>query len=241
MENRKLDTDLSTEELLKALDNKEDTFVSSDPVFSFIQSFELKPGKTKIKLHLLYDLFKEWNKFSYLTSIQFKNEMAKYFTFSISSNIRNVVFLLNASIMDIVKHIEKNKKPDSYSHIKYKNNQKRFDKFIEAHDIKPGSLFIESDVFFHIYDTWTYKNNITITLSYEKFVSICHLYFDDKHFAGSELTWFGVDSSIKQYISTQAVSNWRQGRTKRGKKSKVSKEDQENIIYPETQEQEKSS
>jgi hypothetical protein len=61
------------------------------------------------------------------------------------------------------------------------------------------------------------------------------LYFDNKFFDGSEVLWFGVDQSIKQHISTQAVTNWRQGRKRRGKKSKVSKEDEDSIIYPETQ------
>jgi hypothetical protein len=237
MDTKKQDTDLSTEELLRALDTKtiEESFITSDPVFSFIQTFGFRQGKTKVKFLMLYDLFKQWNKFAHIKDRHFYNELQKYFVSNNNASLKVAYFLLNKDALEIMKHLEKYKKPNTYGHVKYKAVQKRFDRFIKAYDIKAGDLYIESDIFYHIYDTWVYRNKIGMPFSYEKFVNICHLYFDAKRFNGSELEWFGLDSSIKQYISTQAVSNWRQGRAKRGKKSKVSEEDQQNIIYPETQ------
>jgi len=239
MDNRKYQSDLSIEELLNALNSseeKESAFIS-DPVFSFIQTFQIKEGKHKVKVIFLYDLFKKWNKRSRMTKAKFIIEFKKYFNTENRVNDRLTV-MINSETIDLLKHL------DTYSPntqiIRYKKVYSHFEKFLTIKDIKKGDLYIESDVFYHIYDTWTYRNNIHQQLSYDRFILIAELYFDSKQFDGSQLIWFGVDESIKQHISVQAVNNWRQGRARRGKKSKVRKEDEDKIIYPETQEQTES-
>lgn len=239
MEQKKHNTNLSTEELLEALDQSDavDEFVSSDPIFSFIQTFNIREGNKKIKCDLIYDLFKMWNKFSNIKRLKFFHEFEKYFQIHNlhSKSLRSRHYLLDNDMLEIVKNIETYKKIHPENKKKYKSVKKHFETFLNFHGIKEGQLYIESDVLYHIYDTWIYRNNGHSYLSYERFTNICSLYFTPRHFEGSEMIWFGLDSSIKQYISQQAVANWRQGRAKRGKKSKVKQEDQDNIIYPETQ------
>lgn len=239
MDNKKHQSDLSIDELLKALDgsNTEEVFVSTDPIFSFIQTFDIKAGNRKIQCDLIYDLFCLWNKHKRIHKLKFIELFGRYFEVYGTAGYRqrNRHYLLNKEMVDIVKHIEKYKKEKPENKHRYKSYKKHFEKFINTHNITEGNLYIESDVFYHIYDTWTYRNKMNNYLTYKKFVNISSLYFEPKHFEGSELVWFGLDSSIKQYISSQAVANWRQGRAKRGKVSKVSKEDETNIIYPETQ------
>jgi len=237
-EKKKHNTDLSTEELLNALDgDTSDAFVSSDPIFSFIQTFNIKEGIRKIKCDLIYDLFKAWNKFSEINRLKFFQEFEKYFQAHnmYAKSMRSRYYLLDNDMLDIVKNIEGYKKTHPKNKHKYKSVKKHFENFLKEHNITSGGLHIEADVFYHIYDTWTYRNKMHTYLSYERFTSVCSLYFEPKHFEGSELVWYGVDDNIKQYISINAVTNWRQGRAKRGKKSKVSKEDEDKIIYPETQ------
>lgn len=238
-EKKKHNTDLSTEELLQALEDTDapETFVSSDPIYSFIQTFNIKEGIRKIKCDLIYDLFKQWNKFNSIKRTKFFQEFEKYFH---AHNVwatsrRSRYYLLDNDMLDIIKSIENYKKTDPANKHKYKSVKKHFENFITTHNITSGDLYIEADVFYHIYDTWVYRNKGRTYLSYERFTRVCSLYFTPRHFNGSELTWFGLDSSIKQYISPQAVANWRQGRAKRGKVSKVNKEDETSIIYPETQ------
>ena len=238
-ENNKQHSDLRIDELLKALNgfDAKETVESTDPIFSFIQTFDIKEGNRKIQCDLIYDLFCLWNKNERITKLKFVELFNRYFEMygTAGYSRRNRHYLLNKEIVDIVKHIEIFKKEKPENKHKYKTYKKHFERFINTHQIISGDLYIESDVFYHIYDTWTYKNNMKNFLSYKKFVNISSLYFEPKNFEGSELVWFGLDSSIKQHISPQAVANWRQGRAKRGKASKVNKEDETNIIYPETQ------
>jgi hypothetical protein len=233
MENRKNESDLSIEELLKALDGGSDepeAFIS-DPIFSFIETFGIKDGPHKVRMVLLYELFKKWNRRSKMPRNTFYTSIRKYLTVkNVSVNAKACV---NKEITDLIKHLGHFKSQNIKTN--HKKTQNHFNKFLEIHNIKTGDLYIEADVLYHIYDTWIYRNNIHQQLSYERFQNICELHFDTKEFTGSELLWFGVDDSIKQHISIQAVTNWRQGRAKRGKKSKVSTEEENSIIYPETQ------
>jgi hypothetical protein len=249
-EKKKLNSDLSIEELLKALngDSDEDAdnadeIISSNPVFAFIQTFEIKEGKHRVSCSLMYDLFKQWDKFSSLNNVQFFTEFQKYFRVeNIASRYhRNRFYLVNKDLFEIVKHVETYKRPQFIDNIRFKAYKKHIESFFEQKDIKPGDLYIESDVFYHIYDTWVYKKEIKRQLSHRHFSAVCKLYFTNKRFKGSDMEWFGVDSNIKQHISAQGVANWRQGRSKRGKRSKVQEKDKNSIIYPETQEQEESS
>ena len=178
---KKHNTDLSTEELLTALENTNpaETFVSSDPIFSFIQTFGIKEGIRKIKCDLIYDLFKQWNKTSRIKPNAFFKEFEKYFQahnmYAVS--MRSRYYLLDKDMLDIVKNIESYKKTHPKNKHKYKSVKKHFENFLKTHNITSGSLYIESDVFYHIYDTWIYRNNGHNYLSYERFTSVCSLYF----------------------------------------------------------------
>lgn len=233
MSKKKYATDLSIEDLLEAVEQdpveNNNAYVSKDPIFSFIENFKITHGTNRVTPKLLYKLYRSWNKKHTISQMEFSLEFTKYYP----QHTTNPYYLLNTEISNLVEQIEKlNPKTQS---VKYKSIQQHFNKFLNIYNIKSGKLFIEADVFYHIYDTWAYRNKISKNFSYERFVTVCELYFDSKFFDGSEVLWFGVDESIKQHISTQAVTNWRQGRKRRGKKSKVKKEDEDNIIYPETQ------
>ena len=236
MERRKYESDLSIDDLLNALDasdKPEELSIIDDLVFSFIDNFQIKEGKNKVKVIFIFDLFKKWNKKSDLNKFKFAGELKKYFNIH-GNNIDSYYILTNKEVVTLVKHIQQYK--ERGPQIRFKKTYNHFNRFLEFHNITKGDLYIEADVFYHVYDTWVYNNNIYTQLSYERFVAICNIYFNAKQFDGSELTWFGVSANIKDYISVQAVTNWRQGRAKRGKKSKVSGEDEEKIIYPNTQE-----
>ncbi|MFN9954582.1 MAG: hypothetical protein ACK55I_15915, partial [bacterium] len=82
MENRKNESDLSIEELLKALDGGSDepeAFIS-DPIFSFIETFGIKDGPHKVRMVLLYELFKKWNRRSKMPRNTFYTSIRKYLT-----------------------------------------------------------------------------------------------------------------------------------------------------------------
>jgi len=233
MSDKKYSASISTEDLLKAISGQEtEDFTSVDPYFAFIENFNIRPGPHKIQSRLLHALYGEWRPKNKGTSAEFNFHFGKYMEQHVKGG--RYFYFINAEANDILKHIKNYKEPPKHTRVKGRGVQKHFKLFLESNGIKGGRLYIESDVFYHVYDTWCYRNKKRTLLSYRRFISICELFFEVKYFDGSYLPWFGLDASIKQHISPDAVRNWREGRHRRGKKSFVEKENQE-IIYPETQ------
>jgi hypothetical protein len=223
--------DLSIEELLKAINDNDvnETFTSNDPFYTFIEVFGITDGDYEIKGKLLLSLYRHWNPRHKISNLYFTNNIGKYLVY----NPKKQTFTLNKNLEKVVKHLEEYKKPPLNTRIKSKGIQNHFNKFLEEKNIQAGTLYIEADVFYHVYDTWCYRNRKKTILSYRRFIGVCQLFFEEKYFNGSYLPWFAVHPSIKEHISPEAVRNWREGRKRRGKKSFVQEETQ--IIYPETQ------
>lgn len=224
-------SDLSIDELLKAINDNDvnETFTSNDPFYTFIEVFGIEDGNYEIKGKLLLSLYRHWNPHHKISNVYFTTNIGKYLIY----NSRKQTFTLNKNLTEVVKHLEEYKKPPLNTRIKSKGIQTHFNKFLEEKNIQAGTLYIEADVFYHVYDTWCYRNRKKTILSYRRFIGVCQLFFEEKYFNGSYLPWFAVHPSIKEHISPEAVRNWREGRKRRGKKSFVQEETQ--IIYPETQ------
>jgi hypothetical protein len=240
--------EVSIEDLLSALDNKQEDstdIIVDDVVFLFIQAFNIKAGKNKVSSKLLYDLFKLWNTSETLTPVKFSMQLSKYFE---KPDENSKFYLLNKEIADIVKTIHQynvgtSTAPKADLGIKSKNVHRHFNKFIDKYGIQPGKLYVECDILYHLYDTWCYNKKIK-TLSYTRFKELCMMFFDSKKLSQGNVNWIGVDPSIKQHIDTTTVSNWREGRKRRGKEKeeeyKIRKRNKKEILYPETQTQNKT-
>lgn len=240
MNEKKSQNDISIDDLLKALDTKKpdasDVVVDDDDiVLAFIQTFKIEEGNYKIHADLIYRLFTTWAK-KPVNKGKFFTEFKKYFQPYDTTR----VYKLNKDINDIVKHFKDQKtifeNKISNRSILSKAVQANFKKFLQECDIKNGPLYVEADIFYHVYDTWCYRNRKK-PLSYLRFSNMAQLFFDYKRFKGSLVVWFALDPSIKQHIDKNAVLNWRTGRKKRGEheKYKVEGEDRNNIIYPEAE------
>jgi hypothetical protein len=238
VDKNKHSNDLSVEELLASLETEDESIATStNPVIAFIQTFEIKEGKNKIPLPSMYKLFTAWWNKGGFTATKFHVEFSSYFAkHGHGDNYSHFHYKLDNNVNDIIKHTEFYRKSREQNKVKSKFYRRHFENFLNKFNIKAGSLHVEGDVLYHLYDTWCYKNK-RIPLTYNSFVSICSLYFDQKYFKNSEIVWYGVDSNIKEHISATAVSNWRQGRQRREKSKnyKVQKEDEQNVIYPDTQ------
>lgn len=263
MKHQKLPTDLTVEELLKALNQSivtdekdqevnsnlipmpkyEGQFIESNPVLSFIEAFKLRPGNHLVASHIIYDLFKTWNKLTKVPKISFSAEFNKYFRIQRSYNKNNdvVFYALNERGATLAYYMDQYKKTNKRKHLTSKNHRKHYEKFFNDTGIEPGPLFIEADVLYHVYDTYMYKNKRK-SHAYLRFELICGLFFEEKYFDGTNTPWFGVSENIKQLISPQAVANWREGRKRFNDnkfKKPIKEEDKDKIIYPETIEEKK--
>ena len=262
MKLQKLPSDLSVEELLKALqDNIPDSpkeevnssiiqtqeytgqYLSSYPVLSFIDAFKIRRGNHLVSDHILYNLFKVWDKITKLTKRDFNTELARYIEVQRSSvtKIDIKYFKVNAKAAKLAHLVEEYKKTNKRKYLNNKNYRIHYEKFFNDLDITPGSLYIEADVFYHVYDTYMYKRNRK-SHPYLRFELICGLFFEQKYFDGTNTPWFGVSENIKQHISIDAVSNWRKGRmqfNENKNRKPIKEEDKVQILYPETTENKK--
>lgn len=237
MDTKKSNTDISIEDLLGALDNDvSDEHSTGNNVHDFVLAFDFKPGETKIKGALIFQLFATWNTKEKIGKMAFYQMLNKFFP----QEDGRPIYWLNKEATQIFKHIEDQKKSwiprAAQNTLKNKRIRINLERFIEEYGIKAGNLYIESDIFYHIYDTWCYKNRRN-SMSYNRFVNTIMLFFKYKRLGEEQAKWFGLDESIKQHIDVEAVKNWRQGRVRRGKseKYKVKEENIGNVIYPETQ------
>lgn len=252
----KLTSDLSVDELLSALKTeevngesvkKEEHSLTSLPVLkkedneykenyqaaSFIDAFKITAGNHFIKGSVLYKLFKLWNKGTKLSSRSFHLQLA-----TILKNVSTgqAAYKINEKPTRLINYIDQYEKELKHKIRHNKDYRAHFEKFFRDLDIKPGKLYIEGDILYHVYDTHQY-NNRRKTYNYYLFENICKLYLEAKFPDGSVLPYFAVDESIKQHIDFESVKNWRKGREK-FKHNKIRKqikdEDKHDIIFPET-------
>lgn len=258
MKLQKLPSELTVEELLKALEtsSKEEPTNTpinhslpiidstneisySFPVASFLSAFNIKAGKNKVSGAILNTLYNLWNKENKLSRSEFNNQMNYFIKTDIEFKNKTLhrYYHVSENVVNLIKYIDHYRKTNKRKYRTNKNYKKYYEKFFKDIGIERGPLFIEADVLYHVYDTYMYKRNRK-TYSYHNFELVCTLLFETKYFTGYTAPWFGVSENVKQHISIEAVSNWRKGRKLRGIKQKtIKEEDKEKIIYPEVFEQ----
>jgi hypothetical protein len=218
----KLINEYSVEELLKLMDSsKEDVTQKSEEEYvnnesiRFLAYYDIKPGNHRISTKLLFKLFKSWTKDR---SYKYENFVRDLFS---QLEIKNTTFRrekyqyfkINKNILNITRYLEESK-PKKIIFRKTMFYKKFMEEFLEQHNIKAGPIFVEADILYYLFDYYNQKKTRRM-VSYERFVSLCHLYFESKQL-GFGSTWFGVNESIKSLITEEWVKTWRQGRVKYG-------------------------
>lgn len=215
-------TELSLAELLEAVKGQEliDENVSpsfNDPIASFVQAFNIKPGKELISDILLHKLFKLWNKNSFINIRNFNRQFGQY----IPSQRRNRRFyFVDQQVLKIIKTIEDIEKKTAFVPTKSKAFYKHFERFLEKTNLKPGELYVESDILYYVYNRWCDDTRYKNPLGYKHFISFCDLNFEVKRLSNSTILWYGVNKEIKTLITRSEVERWRQGRLRYAKTKK---------------------
>lgn len=231
----------SVDELLKMLDSgsevKQEELKNSkeedevqNTVIRFLIHYDIKPGKYKISVRTLLKLYKCWSKDRNIKYMEFWNAMNGQFQISrykIDSNKISYISV-NTSLAKITKHIEEYR-PKKIKIRNTKNHLKYMEEFLSLNNIKPGPIFVESDILYYFFDYYNYKKKRKF-INYYNFVSMCHLYFTSKQF-GYGATWFGVSEEIKNLVTPEWVKVWRQGRVKYGYIIRQREEEEKNKLY----------
>lgn len=207
----------------------EEEYVENE-VIRFLAYYDIKPGNHRINTKLMFKLFKSWSKnkaYKYkdflkntLNQLQSEKELKNYEKIS--------YFKIDKSLLNITRFLEESK-PRRVNFRKTLFYKKFMEEFIEQHKLASGPIYVEADILYYLFDFYNQKKKRRM-ISYERFVSMCHLYFPEKQL-GFGSTWFGVNESIKSLITPEWVKTWRQGRVRYGYISKNKKEEFKNKLY----------
>lgn len=217
--------EISIDELLKSLENEDlskeaISFSYTNPILSFIQTFELKAGKELVSDRVIHTLFKFWFKNEYINQRTFNYRMGAFIP---SKTIgRKRYYLLDKNILELAQKTQelyfKHKRP----RVKSKAWNTHFEKFMTDTGLESGTVFVEVDILYYVYNRWCDDTRKKSPLGYDSFRDICHLNFDSKRICRNKLPWFGVNDKIKDLITLEEVERWRQHRKTNGKENNSS-------------------
>lgn len=214
------------EELLKALDQAPvSTPVQGiTDVLGFLSFYNIKPGKQKVAKKEVYNLYCKWSK-NRMTSKLFAMEMNLHFPGG------DYYYLINLSSIAVSNQLFLYTQKRSKDRTKSPKSKQHFECFLNAHDIKEGSYYIEAFVLYSLYDKWWYdKKHEKPLFSSNLFNRFMRLNFKEKR-TKNQLRWFAVNQSILNHFTEESLSWIRKGyyekRTKICKDKEKRKEQKE--------------
>lgn len=226
---KKLPHELELEELLSAIKNTDTSDIKiqyDDPILSFTQAFKLTPGQDLVSSKVLYKLFKLWHPDTAFSNTNFSFQLSKYIP------RQKEFYLVNKNFLSISKQIQDLLSEKKKDKTKSKTWSKHYHAFLEDTGIESGSLYVEADILYYLYNRWRDNNKRTTLLSYENFCKITNLHFEKKRLTESTKNWYGVSKNIKSLITREEVERWRE--SKNNAKKKYIKKDSNSILYKKT-------
>lgn len=215
--------DISVDELLKTLEKgdlskettSDETIESdtNDTIFNFLTAFNILPGKHSVSDNLLFKLFKQFDRRYTKSKQSFNIVISQYLPKRLSGN--RVFYLINNNIWQVGKTLLTKIQSRKRDVTKSKTAHKKFEQFLSANNLEPGSVFVEGDILYYVYNNWCDKVRRQ-PLSYLRFIHLCDLYFEKRSMAGYKyVPWYGLNESIKNCVTKEVVTNWRIGRAKK--------------------------
>ncbi len=211
-------TNIADEELLKLLDNLDDSDEESvesfdTSVLAFVTTFNLKPGKDRIVKKQLYRLYKLWNKgLKKLTQPNFTLELGFYLTHTTN------YYMVNKSLFDIASFVKEEKTRKTRNKAKSKHWHNHFKTFLQDTKLEEGTYYIELEILYFLYQQWRTKKHKVGNIGRKQFIKILDIFFDVKAISSGTHLWVGVNEQIMNLISKKEVDRWRKTRAKEKKR-----------------------
>lgn len=219
---------LTDEELLQALANQgtnvdgtptienKDNNDYGDPLYAFVQEFDLQPGKEPVVGRAVYKLFTSWNRIIHIPVRTFHTLMEQLLP--IKRHNDTVYYYLNKKSTDIFKHVVTHT-PKRRRYIFKKGLMNEVKVFTDRFDLVPGkgddTVWVENDVLYKLYDNYHYENNKETPWTFNRFDDVMsHLF--ETCIELNYVKFYKVKSNIKNHLTKDMVQNWRQGRAKYG-------------------------
>lgn len=164
---------ISTEELLKALESADSKEVEINDFNGFINAFNLKPGPNKIKTKALYNLYRKWSKDSIGQTMFLKNINLVF------TSTKYTEVLINLEPLALIQLIGERVKKSTLT-TNSPASKKHFESFIAKHEMEKGYLWIKFSVLLDVYTGWQKEGKFKTKFSKQTLMEFFNLYFDKK-------------------------------------------------------------
>lgn len=210
----------SNEELKKALEQNTEGEHSAQEyetdVPQFLSFYKIKSGKDLVLKRVIYKLYTYFSE-NPLDKEKFAEQMNQYV---ISRQVGPYnYYVINQKALDLSKHAYDHIIEHTHDRIKIPAWKAHFDKYLERYQLKPGTFFIEAHILYNLYDKYVYETKKRMPLGYQQFIKFCRLYFDAERLTQDKVTYFGIDKSIKEFITDDEIQQLRKSRNLNGKKT----------------------
>lgn len=212
---KKLPNQLSTEELLKQVDeiklSETDNIIIEDNIVEFLSYYNIRAGNNPVNRKPIYKMYKAWNKSnSNVSSKQFGHKLGEYFKAD-----HNYIYI-NIEAIDLTKKAKDVFfKSENSNKFKNKNYKEQIERFINNFNIKDGKYIVQTSVLYYIYEEWCLNNRLKI-LTDRDFSSYIRFYF--KHYKEHETSKIYVYIDKLQLkvdgVTLEKAKTWAENRAK---------------------------
>ncbi len=146
----KLPSELSEEELLKALESEEEIIPQApNNVVAFLLFYNITPGAFPVKSSVLYKLYTKHTK-EPIGNFKFSVEAGKYIPHVNSYfNINMSAFKIADKTFQLISKTKQNATSPRY--------RRHFENFLKANNLEDGNIFVNLDDLYEEYQKWCYS------------------------------------------------------------------------------------
>lgn len=212
---KQLTNKVSTEDLLKALDNTETEVITAaeqnlvykNDVPAFFSKYNIGPGEHKIRSHMLYRLY-----------CRFSADRVSRYEFSATAtlflNNENTCFFIDKPRDEVAKMLTSgdNRHWSKYSPA-HPATRKHFEDFHAGVGLERGNKWVETFVLNAIYKKWCKANRKISRFKPQTFTRMMNMYFEQRRTAFIE-NWFRVNESVLDYLTPAEKQKVKDDRSK---------------------------
>lgn len=217
----KLPKNLSTEDLIKSLENAEDTQEELDKessdllseVLMFISKFNIDKGEYEVNQRYIYRLYRCFSK-NPVNSETFLKKFGLVYPYKSRTNF----YFINKNILNILKLIEDTSKKDRF--IRSKFNPKLVNtakSFLSSINVSSGEYWVESFILTELYNDYRIKYKKP-KYSSKVLTNVLGIFLESVKTAHNGFVWFKINKKAldifeevryNEYISTRGLEWWK--------------------------------
>lgn len=213
MSSSKLPSDISTEDILKALSKEAESITGTtsirikrtEIVLSFLNMFDIKPGSDPIDRQILFNLYARYERSQKIKRAKkartFYNKLQDYL------KITGSIVYINQKSLDLSERVLNLLKPKERPQLNVMPLQLHFQNFIKKYSIKPGKktnfIWVTATALYDLYDEWAYSIRKKKPLTFVLFCQFSKIYFPTTKKDSFSKLWISLDDSITSAIESR--------------------------------------